>query len=193
MTATNPDKRGLELQADKVLFTSSLDGQPDAPSRAEFSDEQQSLLDDYSTQIGTDLVTFLRAATPFLRAATQTEWNVLSFIANFDASEGTPAHIAQEITVTKARVTQICNSLEERGLIERHPDESDHRKVCFTLTDAGQKLCSERDRRFLLLIQNYLLLLGQDDAREFMRLLDRTARIVSQFDMTKANEFLNQA
>lgn len=191
MTDTPLEDKSLVDQAERILFTSSLAGTTVASKRSQLTPEQLEALEAHTSQTSDDLLTCLRAATPFLRAATQTEWNVLSYIEHFEGADCTPAHIAQEINVTKARVTQICNSLESRGIIERHPDERDRRKVCFTLTNAGHEQCAERTEKFLLLIENYLLLLGPDDTEEFIRLLGRTAQIISEFDMANANAFIN--
>lgn len=48
--------------------------------------------------------------------------------------------IAVNISLASATVTDICNRLENRGLVERIRSESDRRRVNIKITDAGIKL-----------------------------------------------------
>ena len=191
MAGSRARDRELRRQADEALRVSAIDDGRPLPSRDDLSPDELERLGELSGRMEASLAALLRAATPFLRAATESEWNVLNFLDDHDDRDCTPAHIAQEIMVTKARVTQICNGLETKGLIQRHPDKHDRRKVCFTLTEAGQAQCAQRSEKFRLLLQNYLLHLGPEDAAEVIHLLSRTADIVSRYDMTNANAFIN--
>jgi DNA-binding MarR family transcriptional regulator len=47
-----------------------------------------------------------------------------------------------EVALGPASVTRLVDRLEERGLVERHRDKEDHRKVVATLTDQGRQLVS---------------------------------------------------
>lgn len=47
-----------------------------------------------------------------------------------------------EIALAPPSVTRLIDRLEERGLVERHRDEEDRRKVVAMLTDEGRKLVS---------------------------------------------------
>lgn len=48
--------------------------------------------------------------------------------------------IAMSISLASATVTDICNRLEKRGLVERTRSSSDRRRVNVRLTDEGVKL-----------------------------------------------------
>ncbi len=50
----------------------------------------------------------------------------------------TPNQIGQHLHLTSGTVTTVIDSLERRGLVERHPHPEDRRKVLVSITDAGR-------------------------------------------------------
>ncbi len=50
--------------------------------------------------------------------------------------------LGSELALAPPSVTRLVDRLEERGLIERHRDDEDRRKVVATLTDEGKRLVS---------------------------------------------------
>lgn len=73
----------------------------------------------------------------------------------------------------RARVSQTLKSLEEKGLIVRRRGEGDSRSVTISLTNAGHEFEKEgrrlHDERFMHMLE----FLGEDDAREFVRIVNR--------------------
>ncbi|MEQ8266549.1 MAG: MarR family transcriptional regulator [Parvibaculum sp.] len=61
-------------------------------------------------------------------------------VAVLGGEEGiTPAHIADQLGVTRATVTGLLDSLEQAGLVSRTRDLEDRRKVSIRLTPAGNR------------------------------------------------------
>jgi DNA-binding MarR family transcriptional regulator len=57
------------------------------------------------------------------------------------AGEPLPGHVvAERLLVSSASMTSLLDTLERRGLIERHPHPVDRRKVLIHLTDAGAEI-----------------------------------------------------
>jgi len=55
------------------------------------------------------------------------------------AGEPIPGHVvAERLLVSSASMTSLLDTLEKRGLIERHPHPVDRRKVLIHLTDQGR-------------------------------------------------------
>jgi DNA-binding MarR family transcriptional regulator len=50
------------------------------------------------------------------------------------------AQLARNSFVTAQSMADMIATLEERGLIERHPDQADRRRLAIALSPAGQKL-----------------------------------------------------
>ena len=84
-----------------------------------------------------------------------------------------PGMLAACSHATPGAVSQTLKSLEEKGLIMRRRGEGDSRSVTISLTDAGHELEKEgrrlHDERFMHMLE----FLGEDDAREFVRIVNR--------------------
>lgn len=50
----------------------------------------------------------------------------------------TPNQIGEHLHLTSGTVTTVIDSLERRGLVERHPHPEDRRKVLVVINDAGR-------------------------------------------------------
>ncbi len=86
-----------------------------------------------------------------------------------------PKEISEEMNISSARVASILNSLEEKALIKREIDKSDRRRILVTLTDLGKERALLHEEKVIGLIAKMLELLGEDDAKELLRI---TSRIV---------------
>jgi DNA-binding MarR family transcriptional regulator len=57
------------------------------------------------------------------------------------AGEPLPGHtVAERLLVSSASMTSLIDTLERRGLVERHPHPADRRKVLIHLTDDGRAI-----------------------------------------------------
>lgn len=99
---------------------------------------------------------------------------------------------------TPSAMSQVLKSLEEKGFITRQRSAGDCRGVTVHLTEQGWELETRhrrmRDRR----LNEALAYLGQDDAREFVRIVKRLSEFNATHPWTVAEEdiasgFYNEA
>lgn len=90
----------------------------------------------------------------------------------------TPTALAHACQVSSARIAKTLNQLEGRGLVRREASPSDRRSVIVHLTDEGEQEVQRRFERVNDYVAGVLSELGEDDARELVRLMGRLARIV---------------
>ena len=97
---------------------------------------------------------------------------VLSYI---DKMEGgvLPGEISNEMAISTARTAAALNSLENKGLIKREIDKNDRRRILVYLTPQGKELAEKRKRVVLESARNMLEWLGEEDAKEFVRIIGR--------------------
>lgn len=94
-----------------------------------------------------------------------------------------PSEISRAIKRTTARVAATLNSLEKKGLVTREIDERDRRRILVKLTPAGRETVGERHRDVLRMMSQMLSLLGEEDAREYVRITGRLADLIAQNQM----------
>lgn len=116
-----------------------------------------------------------RSTPPLPPGITRGEINALMMLSMMEARDeiARPGMLAACSHATPGAVSQTLKSLEEKGLIMRRRDEGDSRSVTISLTDAGHELEKEgrrlHDERFMHMLE----FLGEDDAREFVRIVNR--------------------
>ena len=79
--------------------------------------------------------------------------------------------LSNRMQVTPAAVTHLINDLEKAGCVERVKDPSDRRIVLLRPTEAGLKMMEVANIRFLETLKGLVEFLGEDDSREFIRLI----------------------
>lgn len=90
----------------------------------------------------------------------------------------TPTALARACRVSTARITKTIDQLEGRGLAERKASARDRRSVNVTLTEKGSTEVAQRIEGINNYVAGVLRELGEDDAREVVRISARLARIV---------------
>lgn len=89
----------------------------------------------------------------------------------------TPGDLARSSGTTTAYVAKLLRSLEAKGEIKRTIDPDDRRRVQVSITGAGQKRLRENEtemhRQTMWLLEH----LGEQDARELVRLISRIASL----------------
>ena len=103
---------------------------------------------------------------------------VLHYIANHD-DDVLPSEISSEMGVSSARIAAALNRLEGKGLITRQIDLSDRRKILVGITPEGKALAEKQQQAVLGGAAKMLTLLGEHDAKEYVRLTSRVAEIMS--------------
>ena len=85
----------------------------------------------------------------------------------------TAVEIAEHVSLTRPRITQIVSSLEARGYVTRTRDGKDRRKVNVELTDEGREAVREQRKNAIEGFSAYYDKLG-DDGEAFLRILHKT-------------------
>ena len=77
---------------------------------------------------------------PVLLAHDISMWGYIVLTALVEQPVRTQAALAQAIHADKSRIISVLDELQERGLIQRQPDEADRRVHLLSLTPAGDQL-----------------------------------------------------
>lgn len=100
-----------------------------------------------------------------------------------DDAPGCPSELSRSMGVSSARIAALLKHLEQKGFIQRRADEFDERRVNVSLTDMGRELINERRRDAIERVAAALRSLGEEDAREYVRLQQK------MLDALSANAF----
>lgn len=93
--------------------------------------------------------------------------------------ESTPSDLCTALGVSAPRTAAMLRTLEQKGLLQRHADGSDKRRVVVTMTENGRRAAESRRQNLSERVRYALEQLGERDAREFIRILDRIVEIES--------------
>ncbi|MCL2171675.1 MAG: transcriptional regulator [Defluviitaleaceae bacterium] len=88
--------------------------------------------------------------------------------------------LQDKLHISKAAISQIAGSLEEKGLLLRETMKSNRRKLMITLTPEGKEALSRAQQEFDLLMGLLVSRLGDHDAREAVRIFNLFADIVKE-------------
>lgn len=91
-----------------------------------------------------------------------------------------PSEFSTEMNISSARIAAVLNSLENKGLITRQIDPDDRRRVLVDLTQEGKALGEQYYHMILSITTRMLTMLGEHDAREFVRIKGRLADFASE-------------
>lgn len=114
-------------------------------------------------------------------ASMQGETFALQFIASHKG-DVLPGEISAAMQISCARITATLNSLEKKGLISRHIDKEDRRRIQVKLTQAGKKLAATQNHVIVENAAKMFEYLGEDDAREYVRITSRLADMASNYN-----------
>lgn len=107
---------------------------------------------------------------------------VINFLRNSE-NGCTPARISQEFNVNTSRVAAVLNSLEKKGYIERRNDPIDKRKTNVYITEQGKIYGQEMCLNTIEKLSKTLELLGEDDAKEYIRIMKKIINIIYEEQM----------
>ncbi|MDR0778412.1 MAG: winged helix DNA-binding protein [Methanomassiliicoccaceae archaeon] len=91
-----------------------------------------------------------------------------------------PGNISDNAGLSSARVAAVLNALENKEMITREIDNGDRRRIIVKLTQKGTERAEEQERKYVEAMENILRLLGEDDAREYVRLTGRMAEVLCE-------------
>jgi Transcriptional regulators len=99
-----------------------------------------------------------------------------------------PSEISNVMGISTARIAATLNSLERKGLVTRRIDTSDRRRILVDLTSKGKAMGEERYHMMLEETAKLLSILGEQDAREYVRITGKLA----EFANRHSTEFAGQ-
>ena len=107
------------------------------------------------------------------------EFVALQFInrSGNDPNMTTTSVLSEQLGISKPAVSQMANTLEEKGYIERSINPNDRRHVRMVLTSQGKEMLAEQEQillnRFSVLFEQ----LGAEDAEKLLELLEKFANL----------------
>ena len=110
------------------------------------------------------------------------EIRVLFCIKN-GAKAGAPmkvSEISKQMHVTSPTITQLLNSLEPNGLVERQIDPEDRRSVGIRLTEKGELVTEQAWEGFLTALQGLIDYLGEEDSEQLSNLLFKVLHYIEE-------------
>jgi len=102
---------------------------------------------------------------------------VLFFIKKM-GGKAVPGQISSAVGVSSARIATTLNSLEKKGLITREIDSEDRRKIIVELTKEGETHVEEERKKQMEKIKGVLSALGEEDAKELVRIVGRIGEVL---------------
>ena len=90
--------------------------------------------------------------------------------------------VSRFLSVSKAAVSQMLRSLENKGYITREVDRNNRRNVIVTLTPAGREVLEEQYGEFSRLLEMVVDRLGEDETREMIRIVDHMGSILDELE-----------
>ena len=100
------------------------------------------------------------------------ELRILAFLS--DNGDGTsPGDICEKLNMTTPRMSAAVSSLVKKGLVTRITDERDKRRLHVYITDKGQSFVNSKKSELTESLEELLRYLGEDDAREYVRIMSR--------------------
>jgi len=87
----------------------------------------------------------------------------MGVLFRLEAGPATPSQLAERERITPPSMNRTLNTLAEAGLVSRHPDPADARKVIVSITPAGQELIRETRRLRTAWFSQRLAELSADD------------------------------
>ena len=88
-----------------------------------------------------------------------------------------PGQISSSVGVSSARIATALNSLEEKGMITREIDSEDRRKIIVELTPNGREFVEEELKKQIEKVKEILQMLGEEDAKELVRIVGRFSEV----------------
>lgn len=106
----------------------------------------------------------------------KSEYIVLIYIVFH--GEVLPKEISDNLNITSARVANVLNYLEDNKLITRKIDPDDRRKILVRPTNKGLEVECEQKKILIEKVSFFLEKLGEDDAKEYVRIMNKISNIM---------------
>ena|SRR5690242_12378535 len=90
------------------------------------------------------------------------------------------SEISKQLHVTPPTITQVLNTLEANGLIERQIDKTDRRMVSVKLTRKGEIVTQQAEEAFSASINGLIEYLGEEQSNQLADLLAKAFRYFNE-------------
>ena len=87
-----------------------------------------------------------------------------------------PGELAARLDLTSGRIANILRSLESKGLVQRESVDRDGRKMRVFLSEDGKSYAAQQEVSTISQQQALMEYLGEEDAGEMLRLLEKCLR-----------------
>ena len=108
------------------------------------------------------------------------EAHLLIFLERQTCNHCNPGEISSHMHISTARVATVLNSLEKKNLITRQIDTNNRRQIIVEITEEGIKTAKTYQKELLQMASKTLELLGEDDAKEYVRITKKLARVLKE-------------
>lgn len=98
-----------------------------------------------------------------------------SLLAHVDTDGTTISALARRTGTSRQAVSQLVQTIEDAGLLERRPNPADRRSVVVLHTDAGRRILLDAIAAMTEIEDEYAAALGADDLARLKELLARLA------------------
>ena len=103
----------------------------------------------------------------------QGERRILGYLTFFKNGGAASGELSEKLFLSTPRIASALKSLSKKGFIERNRDENDKRIVIVTITEAGKSFMKEEYEKAVSMLEKTLQKLGEEDAKEFVRIINR--------------------
>lgn len=91
-----------------------------------------------------------------------------------------PSEISLGLGSSTARIANALSGLEKKGFITREMDKNDRRKIIVSITDRGKDVAQNEREQLVNREARILEMMGETDAKEFVRLQKRYLELTEQ-------------
>lgn len=107
-----------------------------------------------------------------------------------DSPENTTiADLQRYLFITKAAVSQMYKSLEQKGYLTRDVDKNNRRKLIVTLTPQGKEVLTAMENKMQLLLSEVISRFGEKDTLAFINYINRFADIAKEINQNAFAEY----
>lgn len=91
--------------------------------------------------------------------------------------------VREYLSVSKAAVSQMINSLEKRGYLTREVDVNKRRNIIVVLTEAGQEVYQKKNQEFFDRFEKVIQGIGETDISHFIAMINKMADAMGEQDI----------
>ena len=124
------------------------------------------------------------AVMKMVNDASQGEQVVLGHLT-FEQDGVTAGELSGVFGLGSSRIAAILNALTKKGLARRASDPDDGRVVRVFVTDEGREKAIERKSLFKIRMVRMLEQLGEEDAKDFVRIIEKIVKLGEMADQDK--------